>query len=183
MTVRHDGEYAEIDGRPSVRFVRRYPQPIETVWAAITTPEGLAHWFPSPTVVFDPTPPRTGGTIHLSGDEYAPEGSSGSVLTWEPPHRFGFEWGKDELFVTLRALDDGGTELELVDHLEATGGAARNGAGWDFCLAALEHSLTEPSASDHRVAMQGGMDTFLPVLEQYKGKGLPDDGWLPEQHS
>jgi uncharacterized protein YndB with AHSA1/START domain len=41
------GTYVELDGRPAVRFVRTYPQPIERVWQAITTPEGLARWFPS----------------------------------------------------------------------------------------------------------------------------------------
>ena len=24
------------------------------------------------------------------------------------------------------------------------------------------------------------MEEFLPVLEKYKGRGLPDDGWLPD---
>ena len=32
------GTYVEIDGRPAVRFVRMYPQPVERVWAAIAEP-------------------------------------------------------------------------------------------------------------------------------------------------
>ena len=36
------------DGRPTVRVERAYPHPIETVWRAVTTPEHLGAWFPSP---------------------------------------------------------------------------------------------------------------------------------------
>ncbi len=41
------GTYVELDGRPAVRFVRTYPHPAERVWLAVSTPEGLAHWFPA----------------------------------------------------------------------------------------------------------------------------------------
>lgn len=178
MTIRNDGEFAEVDGRPAVRFVRTYPHDVETVWEAISTPAGLAHWFPSPDIVFDPTPPEVGGTITMSGDEYSPEGSTGAVLVWEPPHRFGFDWEDDQLFLTV-SEHEGGSQLELVNLLSVRGGAARNGAGWDFCLAALEDSLDQPAASDHRSDQEGGVDTFIPVLEQYVAAGLPDDGWRP----
>ncbi|MGH3693962.1 MAG: SRPBCC domain-containing protein [Pseudonocardiaceae bacterium] len=40
------GTYLEHDGRPAVRFQRTYPHPIERVWAAVTEPDELSHWFP-----------------------------------------------------------------------------------------------------------------------------------------
>ena len=36
-------------GRPTVRVLRHYPHPIDKVWRAVTTPEHLGAWFPSPT--------------------------------------------------------------------------------------------------------------------------------------
>ncbi len=41
------GTYETIEGKPAVRFERRYPHPIERVWRAVTEPNELAHWFPS----------------------------------------------------------------------------------------------------------------------------------------
>ena len=41
------GTYIEHDGRPAVRFRRTYPHPIQRVWAAVTEPEELSHWFPA----------------------------------------------------------------------------------------------------------------------------------------
>ena len=40
-----DGTIAELDGRPVLRFERRYPHPIERVWGALTQPAQLARWF------------------------------------------------------------------------------------------------------------------------------------------
>jgi uncharacterized protein YndB with AHSA1/START domain len=41
------GTYETIDGRPAVRFERRYPHPVERVWRAVTEPAELEHWFPT----------------------------------------------------------------------------------------------------------------------------------------
>jgi uncharacterized protein YndB with AHSA1/START domain len=38
--------YIEYDGRPAVRFQCIYSHPIERVWAAVTQPDELSHWFP-----------------------------------------------------------------------------------------------------------------------------------------
>ena len=35
------------DGRSQLRFTRALAHPPEKVWAAITEPEHLAHWFPT----------------------------------------------------------------------------------------------------------------------------------------
>ena len=40
------GTYLEYDGRPAVRFQRSYPYPLQRLWAAVTEPDELKHWFP-----------------------------------------------------------------------------------------------------------------------------------------
>ena len=44
-------QFLTLDGRPSVRVEREYPHPIEKVWRAVTTPEHLGQWFPSPVEI------------------------------------------------------------------------------------------------------------------------------------
>lgn len=183
MQILNDGEYVEIGGRPAVRFVRRYPHPAQKVWDTITDPAQFRHWFPHPNVEYER---RLGGTIRMSGDPYDPEGSEGTVLAWDPPREFGFDWGKDQVFLVVSEEGEG-SRLELVNVLAERGGAARNGAGWDFCLGDLADALDgRPRKSAEEKQQQldddpaAGFGEFLPVLEQYKSKGLPDDGWLPD---
>jgi uncharacterized protein YndB with AHSA1/START domain len=123
------GTYIEHDGRPAVRFERTYPHPVERVWAAITEPAQLARWFPSAVEIDG----REGGAIRFSGDPYS-EGSTGVVLTWEPPRRLAFSWGADELHFSLDDGDEGGCRLVLVNVLEDRSAAARNASGWHVCL-------------------------------------------------
>src|SRR6266511_2822992 len=44
-TARADGTVEEIGGRYVLRFERRLPHPVETVWDALTRPERLRDWF------------------------------------------------------------------------------------------------------------------------------------------
>jgi uncharacterized protein YndB with AHSA1/START domain len=84
------GTYLEMDGRPAVRFERTYPHPVDRVWAAVSEPEGLRHWFPS-RVSYEP---RAGGEISFSEDPRIDphrEPTTGRVLVFEPPHRDGAE--------------------------------------------------------------------------------------------
>lgn len=174
MQTLDDGSYLEVDGRPAVRFSRIYAVPRERVWRAITESDDLRHWFPSPEVSID----VAAGTITMSGDPYAPEARTTTVLTWDPPHRLGFEWDGNELHFSLAEVE-GGCRLELLNVLAQPGEASRNAAGWEMCLADLERLLR----GDPRPAGpgEGSMADFLPVLEKYQERGLPDDGWLPEE--
>jgi uncharacterized protein YndB with AHSA1/START domain len=173
MRTTDHGTYLEIDGRPAVRFERIYPHPRERVWQAVTSPDEMRRWFPSPEVSLDA---RAGGSITLSGDPHDPQPRTTAVLTWNPPHRFAFAWGDDELHFTLTEVEEG-CRLELVDLLAAEGAAARNAAGWQICLHQLDRTIAgTPGAVDAE-----DLTDFLPVLEHYKSQGLPDDGWLPER--
>ena len=48
------------DGHQYVKFVRHLPYSVETVWAALTEPEQLAHWFGG--LVLEP---RVGGKFEI----------------------------------------------------------------------------------------------------------------------
>ena len=71
------GTYVEHDGRPAVRFTRRYPHSAERVWAAVSEPAGLRHWFPSRVEL----EPRVGGRIVFRDD---PNVFVAGDLLWYP---------------------------------------------------------------------------------------------------
>jgi Activator of Hsp90 ATPase homolog 1-like protein len=69
-----NGSLETIDGRPALRFERRYEHSVERVWKAITDPDELRHWFPTGAEleIAESEPPRL-----LSGSWYGdPCGSS-----------------------------------------------------------------------------------------------------------
>jgi uncharacterized protein YndB with AHSA1/START domain len=169
----HDlGTYAEHDGRPAVRFERTYPHPLERVWAAVTDPAELVRWFPSAMEL----EPRKGGTVRFSGDPYS-EGSSGVVLTWDPPRRLAFTWGADELHLSLDDAGDGRCRLVLVNVLDDRSAAARNGGGWHVCLAELRKVLDGvPSRGPH----SEDTEPWEPVYRAHVEAGLPSGAPVPD---
>ncbi|GAA4984164.1 hypothetical protein GCM10023205_62680 [Yinghuangia aomiensis] len=120
------------DGQPAVRLRRTYPHPVGRVWEFVSDPAELARWFPS-RVAIDPKP---GGEVRFSFDAGMPD-STGEVLAAEAPRHLAFTWGPDELRFDLEAFD-GGTRLTLTNVLAEENTAARNAAGWDVCLDALD---------------------------------------------
>lgn len=99
-----------LDAGPVLRLERRYDQPVERVWRALSDPEELAHWFPGELSVTHSDPPHVlvgtwqgGGTLRF---ELRPAGQ-GCVLTFT--HAFA---DRDQ--------------------------AALTGAGWDRCFARLD---------------------------------------------
>ena len=164
------GTYIEHDGRPAVRFRRRYPHPVERVWSAVSTPAELRHWFPS-SVELEPT---VGGAIHFADDPHM-EPTTGTVLAFEPPRRLAFTWGDDELHLSLAALPEGGTELTLINVLEARDTAARNAAGWHACLHVLDRHL----AGAETDGPHGSSEDWQPVYEAYVADGLPSGAPIP----
>jgi uncharacterized protein YndB with AHSA1/START domain len=126
--------------RWSVRLVRRYPHPVETVWRAVSEPEHLAAWFPS-TVELDP---QVGGEVRFGPAFDGDPGLTGEVLAWEPPHLLAFTWDADAIRFELAATDDG-TELVLLHAFDDRAGAASFAAGWDGCgLALAAHLAGDP---------------------------------------
>ncbi|MEU6746419.1 SRPBCC family protein [Spirillospora sp. NPDC046719] len=170
MIITNPGGYLEIGGRPAVRFERIYDHPVERVWRMVGDPAELAHWFPAPKITIDPVP---GGEITFSGDPNMPDAtSSGRIIDFDPPRRLAFSWGGDELHFDLEPLDGGRTRFVLTNILEARDTAARNAAGWDVCLAALD------ALAGGRAAEQ---PAWQPKYDAYVAAGLPSGAPIPGQ--
>ncbi len=146
----------------AIRVQRRYDHPIERVWDAVTTPEGLAEWFPAPV--------RFEGDVADFGDE------KGKVLAFEPPHRLAFTWGDDQLEFELRTEGDG-TVFVLTHTFSDRAGAASFASGWENCLQVLSlvlagKPLPEPDKFEARheeLVREFGLDE--PVVTR------GDNGW------
>lgn len=158
------------DGRPAVRFRRRYAHSPQRVWAAVTDPTQLSVWFPA-TVTFEP---RAGGTITFTGDDYAAD-MTGTVLTFEPPTRFAFTWGADEVHLDVTPDADGAI-LTLLNVLERRDASARNAAGWDVCLRELDKVVDDvETAGPHSDSAQ----PWQPLYDAYVAAGLPAGAPVP----
>ncbi|MEU4392225.1 SRPBCC domain-containing protein [Kribbella sp. NPDC023855] len=126
--------------------------PVERVWAALTTAEGLSRWFGSEAEL----DLRPGGRAFFRWEELDEE-STATIVTVEPPHRFAFRWaiyGLPEedapqtlVEFTLEPVPEG-TRLRLVESgfAQAADDAAEaaheaNSHGWTAELTDLESYL------------------------------------------
>jgi uncharacterized protein YndB with AHSA1/START domain len=165
------GTYETIDERPVLRFERRLAHPVDAVWRAVTEPDELAQWFPN-TVEVDLRP---GGRMAFTfpGGEAPP--LQGEVVEIDPPRRFVFMWGGDELSFDLEPQDDGdGCLLRLTVALDDREKAARDAAGWHVCLDGLERLLADGAAARPFPA-----DEWRGHYEEYARLGLPTGAPIP----
>ena len=96
-----------------MRLERRYDQPVERVWRALTEPDELRRWFP--------------GEFEVSHSE--------------PPHLLIGGWqGDGTLRFELRP-EGGGCVLVFTHAFTDRDQAALTGAGWDRCFARLDAVL------------------------------------------
>ena len=165
------GTYETIDGKPAIRFERRYPHPVDRVWRAVTEPDQLAHWFPSAVEV----DLREGGemTFTFPGGEMEP--MEGAVTVLDPPRRFAFLWGEEELRIEL-APDGDGCRLHFTHVLGTREQAARDAAGWHVCLDRLADLL-----SGHAGEAPGdeATDEWSAHYEEYQRRGVPAGAPVP----
>lgn len=84
-----------------------YNAPIEKVWNAVSTSEGIAAWF-----MPNDFQPEVGHEFHLQ----SPFGPSPcKVIQLEPPHLLSFTWDTDGWIVTFLLKEmDGKTEFTLI---------------------------------------------------------------------
>jgi len=93
---------------PEIRKTIVLNAPIEKVWKAVSTSEGIAAWWMSNT--FEPI---LGKEFILHADEYGD--SPCRVTELDPPNRVGFDWDKDwHLEIQLKELEKGKTEFILI---------------------------------------------------------------------
>jgi uncharacterized protein YndB with AHSA1/START domain len=129
------------NNRAVLRFERRLPHSAERVWRALTDSGELAAWHPTPFEL----EPRTGGSVRFRGDLGGPPMPAGVVLAYEPPRELAYTWGEDQLRFELSAAE-GGCVLVLEHTFPDRLKAARDAAGWELCLQALDGALAgEPA--------------------------------------
>ncbi len=165
------GTLIDHEGRPAVRFQREYPHPVERVWAAVSEPDGLAHWFPSQVKI----EPAVGGTVEFSGDPHLPP-TTGTVLRYQPPTALAFTWADDELHFDLTPTFEGGCTLTLTNVLSARDTSARNAAGWTVCLAELDKHLEGRETSGPH---SGDTEPWQPIYDAYVESGMPHGAVIP----
>jgi uncharacterized protein YndB with AHSA1/START domain len=176
--MRH-GTFVDAEDRPAVRFTLDVQQPLDRVWRAVTDPDELRAWFPS-TVSYRP---RVGASIHFTDDPNLPS-TSGTVLAYDAPRRFAFGWGDDELWFDLSvpSADAGPVcRLVLTDVLELRDAAARNAAGWEVCLDALELHLDGVARDDGETGPHTARSRqeWREYYEEYVSVGMPSGAPIP----
>lgn len=93
---------------PEIRKTVVLNAPIEKVWKAVATSEGMAAWWMPNT--FEPV---VGHHFILHTGQFGD--SPCKVTELEAPNRLGFDWGKDwHLTFELTKLADGKTEFTLI---------------------------------------------------------------------
>lgn len=178
MTLPHEGTLITIDGRAALRFERRYRQPIERVWRAITDPPEIRQWFPSDVegdravgaeLLFVDDAQRA--AARESGEPTRADGPMihGRVVSYDPPTVFAFTWGGELLrFELMREGDE--TVLVFTHLLSHPSVAARNAAGWHACLAELDGLLGIAAPDD---APDAGGDPFAVYHDYVDRMGPP----------
>jgi uncharacterized protein YndB with AHSA1/START domain len=133
-----DGELLVRDGRCELRFERALAHPVSRVWEAITTPAGLAAWFP-----FDVEGERrTGAPLRFVFREGEADDFTGEMVEFTPQSAMELRWGGDETVRLELEAAGSGCVLRLINRFDEIGKAARDAAGWHACLDALEAFLT-----------------------------------------
>lgn len=155
-TLQRDG------ARPILRFERHLSKPPAEVWRAITDRDELNEWFPHDVE----GEWKVGAELTFTDRENRMDPMSGSVLEVDQPRVLSYTWGPETLRFELSATADGGTDLVLTDELDQ-GHAARNAAGWDVCLAALEgHTLGDNA---WKPKFERYVELFEPALGPQEG--------------
>ena len=123
-------------------FTRYLPHPPEKVWRALLEPEHLAAWFPARI----DGERRAGAALRFVFEHGEGPPGDGTVLACQPPQDqdrrgvFGFTWDAETLRFEL-AADGDGTLLSFLNTFDELGKAARDAAGWHYCLEMLGFDL------------------------------------------
>jgi uncharacterized protein YndB with AHSA1/START domain len=176
-----EGTLIHVDGQPALRFERRYPQPMERVWRAVSDPAEMGRWFPAEVegervvgaeLTFVDESQRTAAReadepTRADGPELR-----GRVVTYDPPNVFAFTWGPELLRFELLA-DGDHTRLVFTQILSHQSVGARNASGWHMCLGSLDALLGVEDGS-----AEGWQDVYSDYLERLGPElGSPrDDG-------
>ena len=137
----------------------------EKVWRAVTEPEHLARWFPT-TIEGERA---AGARLRFAFPAGQLPAFEGAMTAYEPPSLMELRWGPDLLRLELRPVAQG-TELTLLDTLEALGKAARDGTGWHTCLDALEAGLQDREDAREELSR---WEEFIPTTSSASARAPP----------
>ncbi|MGD0723321.1 MAG: SRPBCC family protein [Roseiarcus sp.] len=159
------GSFERRDDRIDMRFERRYPRSIETVWSALTDPVRLKDWMGAAHVE-----PRAGGRYELMLD--GPNPMTGRILTWEPPRVLEFAWSNahaPESTARYELSRDGdGVRLIFTHRGAPFANRALMLPGWHLFFERLAALLVDPTA---RQSKHGWRELQAIYLAQYQMNG------------
>lgn len=151
----------------AIRFERLLAHPVERVWEALTTAEGLAAWWLpfGATIDIDLV---VGGVLSFSAPEFGDEPMTCEILALDPPKRLVHSHFDRSITLTWELAAEGeGCRLRLTQHTPDIAAALAQGH-----IVGLHHSLDrlEP-------ALDGNPQPWdwerLPVLEaEYRARGV-----------
>jgi len=176
-----NGRLIAIDGRPALRFERRYRHPIARVWRAISEPAEMAKWFPSNVIgeraagaALEFLDDDQRAAAQAAGEPTRAEGPMfhGTVVVHDPPNVFSFTWGGELLRFELHAEAEN-TVLVFTHVLSHSSIAARTGAGWHACIGALDRLLGSDvsEGEDWKAVYDDYIDRAGPELGTPTGDG------------
>jgi uncharacterized protein YndB with AHSA1/START domain len=162
-TYHRDGDHID------VRFERRYPRPVETVWKALTDPDRLADWMGRSIVE-----PRVGGRYETMLDGLKP--MHGRVLVWDPPTRLELHWSNEHApDATVRyelAPDADGTRVVFTHRHMPHATCALMLPGWHVFLGRLGQVLDDQPPPDFDTLWR---QTQAVYIDHYGLEGLQRD--------
>lgn len=157
------GTMSNADELPRVSFERVLDAAIDTVWAMLTTDDGLARWLAPASVEL-----RVGGKMDIDFGEGEVVG--GEIIDLQPGIALEYHWrftGEPDSIIRfeLEAAGDDKTRLRLDHRLLPPDQAIGYGAGWHAHLDQLAHVLDSPEPFD----WSGRFDQLLPEYQALVG--------------
>jgi uncharacterized protein YndB with AHSA1/START domain len=129
-----DGTMQQTGDAYVLRFERHIDHPIDRVWAAISTTQGIAAWLGKASVEL-----TRGGRVRLQFDKTVGNVITGRVTEVDPPRVLAYTFGEEDPPSILRwelseAHDRQGTTLVLTHTLPTPEHGASALAGWHTLL-------------------------------------------------
>jgi uncharacterized protein YndB with AHSA1/START domain len=128
----NDGTVRETGGRHVLRFERTIEHPIDVVWEAIATPEGIRGWLGAAEIELS-----EGGDVRLQFDKTVGNVVHGRVTEVDPPRVLEYTFGEEDPPSVLRwelERRDGATLLVLTHTLPTPEHIGDALAGWHTLL-------------------------------------------------
>ena len=172
------GTFETVAGRGALVFRRELEASGARAWTALTTPAGLAAWFPC----------RVDGDLTTVGADldfvFPGDGSGGAdtthgtVLAVDPGRRLVLTWETEELRIEVEPLGAERCAVDFVNLLPVgdDSTAARTAAGWHACLDALGAHLATGAVAPPPA---DPTEQFRSVYAHYVAAGFPSGAPLP----